>query len=279
MVISSEFVSREDIRNRKFGEVWHTLIPYVFKDVPEYYDVGNAVASLGTYPLWTRTFARVVHARMNDLPRGAKVLDVASGTHDIPLRLLAMNPGLEVHAVDGSSAMIAEGQRIAKERNFTIHAQVCDAHSLPFPDASFDVVTIQFASRHLEVIRAFSEIYRVLKPGGLFCHNDMLRPSSRIIEVPYLIFLRASVWCTSRLFGASKEARRCVGYFADAIHNFYTPEEMTALLYELGFTNVAKRSLLTGTMCYHIAQKSMKADRYLLELFADPVPEERATMR
>ena len=63
------------------------------------------------------------------------------------------------------------------EENLAIHARVCDAHVLPFPDNSFDAVTLQFASRHLEIIRAFKEINRVLKPDGLFCHNDMLRPA------------------------------------------------------------------------------------------------------
>jgi len=252
MSISTDFLKKEDFRSRLFKETWQTLIPEVFRDVPSYYDKGNAVASLGNCSRWSSTFATAIQKH---LPQGANVLDVCSGTHDIPLRLLAIDPTLEIHAVDGSVHMTAEGQRRAREHNLTIHARVCDAHALPFADNSFDAVTIQFASRHLEIIRAFREIYRVLKPGGIFCHNDMLRPAWRVVEVPYLTYLRFSVWFTATLFGSSAESKKCVGYFADAIRHFYTPRELGLVLEEVGFVGIESRSFLTGVMSYHISHK------------------------
>jgi demethylmenaquinone methyltransferase / 2-methoxy-6-polyprenyl-1,4-benzoquinol methylase len=252
MSISEDLLKREDLRSQLFGETWRTLIPEVFRDVPTYYDQGNAVASLGTCACWSSIFAAAVHKH---LPHGAKVLDVCSGTHDIPLKLLALDPTLDIHTVDGSAHMTAEGQRRARERNLKIDARVCDAHVLPFPDNSFDAVTLQFASRHLEIIRAFKEIHRVLKPGGIFCHNDMLRPASRIVEVPYLAYLRCSVWFTAKLFRSSAESKMCVGYFADAIRHFYKPRELDQLLNEIGFVGIENRDFLTGVMSYHISRK------------------------
>ncbi len=252
MSISTDFLEKEDLRSRLFGDTWRTLIPEVFRDVPAYYDKGNAVASLGHCSRWSNMFAAAIHRH---LPPQSKVLDVCSGTHDIPLRLLATDPTLEIHTVDGSSHMTAEGQRRARERNLTIRAQVCDAHTLPFADNSFDAVTLQFASRHLEIVKAFKEIHRVLKPGGIFCHNDMLRPTSKIIEVPYLVYLRFSVWFTAKLFGSSAESLKCVGYFVKAIRHFYTPPELTALLKEVGFVGTESRSFLTGVLAYHISHK------------------------
>ena len=252
MSLSEQILKKEDLRASLFGETWRTLIPEVFRDVPTYYDQGNAVASLGSCSRWSATFARAISVH---LPRGATVLDVCSGTHDIPLRLLAIDPTLHIDAIDGSAHMTAEGQRRARERSLTIHARVCDAHVLPFPDNSFDAVTLQFASRHLEIARALREICRVLKPGGIFCHNDMLRPSSRIIEVPYLIYLRFSVWFTAKLFGSSPESLKCVGYFANAIRHFYTPQEFSELLCGIGFEEIENRNFLTGVMSYHITRK------------------------
>lgn len=252
MSISEEFLKREFVRASLFGDTWRDLIPEVFRDVPTYYDQGNAVASLGSCSRWSNTFASTVSRH---LPRGAKLLDVCSGTHDVPLRLLALDPGLEVHAVDRSVHMIAEGQRRAGERNLTIRARVCDAHTLPFDDNSFDAVTLQFASRHLEIIKTFHEVHRVLKPGGIFCHNDMLRPASRTVEVPYLIYLRFSVWLTAKLFGSSTESRKCVGYFANAIRHFYRPSELAAVLEGIGFATIESRDFLTGVMSYHIVRK------------------------
>jgi demethylmenaquinone methyltransferase / 2-methoxy-6-polyprenyl-1,4-benzoquinol methylase len=252
MSISEDFLKKEDLRSQLFGETWRTLIPEVFRDVPTYYDKGNAVASLGTCACWSGIFAKAIH---NHLAPGAKVLDVCSGIHEVPLKLLALDPTLEIHSVDGSPHMTAEGQRRARERKLTIHAQVCDAHVLPFPDNSFDAVTLQFASRHLEIIRAFKEIHRVLKPGGIFCHDDMLRPASRIVEIPYLAYLRFSVWFTAKLFGSSAESMKCVRYFADAIHHFYKPRELDHLLKGVGFVDIESRSFLTGVMSYHISHK------------------------
>lgn len=254
MGVSEEFLKREYLRLSLFGDTWRDLIPEVFRDVPAYYDKGNAVASLGCCAPWSQTFAAAVHRH---LPRGAKVLDVCSGTHDIPLRLLAFDPTLRIHAVDASEHMTAEGQRRARERDLVIQARVCDAHELPFDDGAFDAVTLQFASRHLEIIRTFREIHRVLKPGGIFCHNDMLRPTSRIVEAPYLVYLRFSVWFTAQLFGSSAESQKCVRYFADAIRYFYRPRELAALLGGIGFENVENRDFLTGVMSYHIARKPL----------------------
>jgi demethylmenaquinone methyltransferase/2-methoxy-6-polyprenyl-1,4-benzoquinol methylase len=252
MGVSEEFVRREHLRSYLFSETWRDLIPHVFRDVSAYYDQGNAVASLGSCARWSQTFATAIHRHLR---RGASVLDVCSGTHDIPLRLLAFDPTLRIHAVDASEQMTAEGQRRAGERKLTIHARVCDARELPFDDASFDAVTLQFASRHLEILKAFREIHRVLKPGGIFCHNDMLRPASRTVEVPFLVYLRCSVWFTAKLFGSSAESLKCVGYFAHAIRHFYRPRELATLLEGIGFENVENRDFLTGVMSYHIARK------------------------
>jgi demethylmenaquinone methyltransferase/2-methoxy-6-polyprenyl-1,4-benzoquinol methylase len=50
---------------------------------------------------------------------------------------------------------------------------------------------------------------------------------------------------------------KCVGYFADAIHHFYTPQEMTELLRGIGFTDVENHSFMTGVMSYHISRKPL----------------------
>jgi demethylmenaquinone methyltransferase / 2-methoxy-6-polyprenyl-1,4-benzoquinol methylase len=254
MTTSAKVMQREKHRHELFAQVWEDLIPKVFQDVPSYYDKGNAVASLGICSAWSNRFVRAMN-----IPTGAKVLDLCTGTHDVPLRMMRRDPSLQVFALDGSPSMLAEGQRRARERGLTIDARICDAHRLPFEDATFDAVTLQFATRHLRVAETFAEILRVLKPGGTFYHNDMLRPASRLIEVPYLAYLRASVWFTAMLFGSSHDSRRCIGYFADAIRHFYKPEEMSELLEEIGFADVRHQKFLTGILCFHIARKPAAA--------------------
>jgi demethylmenaquinone methyltransferase/2-methoxy-6-polyprenyl-1,4-benzoquinol methylase len=83
----------------------------------------------------------------------------------------------------------------------------------------------------------------------------MLRPASRIVEAPYLVYLRFSVWFTATLFRSSSESMKCIGYFAEAIRHFYTPGEMTELLEEVGFVDIENRSFLTGVLSHHISRK------------------------
>jgi len=80
LTISQEFLKKEDLRVRLFGDTWRTVIPEVFRDVPAYYDKGNAVASLGNCSRWSNTFAAAIRRHV---PPGSKVLDVCSGLHDI----------------------------------------------------------------------------------------------------------------------------------------------------------------------------------------------------
>jgi demethylmenaquinone methyltransferase/2-methoxy-6-polyprenyl-1,4-benzoquinol methylase len=241
-------------RQARFGDVWQEFLPKVFADVPAYYDKGNAVASLGLCGWWSNRVVQdiVIPKEIGDF----KVLDVCTGTHDIPRRLLKMHPGLQVFAIDRSPEMVAEGQRLAKSTGLTpIQAEIGDVYKLPWADNTFDIVTLQFATRHLRVMPVFREIYRVLKPGGVFHHSDMLRPRSRLLEVPYLWFLRLSVYLTAIIFGSTQESRACVSYFAEAIKTYYSPEEMSRLLREMGFLNVRHTSFLTGILCRHIAEK------------------------
>ena len=195
MSISEDLLKKEDFRSNLFGETWRTFILEVFRDVPTYYDKGNAVASLGSCSRWSTKFAAAVHKH---LPHGATVLDVCSGTHDIPLRLFAIDPTLKIHAVDGSADMTAEGQRRARERNLAIQAQVCDAHALPFADSSFDAVTLQFASRHLEIIRAFKEFTafssRAASSAIMICfarHRELLRCISNLFAFFGMVYGKA----------------------------------------------------------------------------------------
>jgi len=246
----SSFVRHDKQREHLFGTIWDELIPKVFADVPSYYDKGNAVASLGLCAWWSDRFAKEIAVHDE-----AAVLDVCSGTHDAVRRLLVYKPKVTVFAADQSPEMTREGQRLAKEAGLSIRPAIADAHLLPYGDATFDAVTLQFATRHLRVVEVFKEIHRVLKPGGVFYHSDMLRPSLGIIERPYLCYLRSALYTTAVLFGSTNDSKRCVKYFTESIRHYLKPDEMAYLLRAVGFEDVRYRSFLTGVLCRHIARK------------------------
>ncbi len=131
-----------------------------------------------------------------------------------------------------------------------------DVHELPFPDHSFDVVTLQAASRHLQLDKVLPEILRVLKPGGNFYHCDMLKPGSPIVRWFYLRFLRLSVAWTALIFESAKASRDCCEYFKQAISHFYTPEELSDVFRLVGFSDVTcKKSIWGGMVGFHKSQR------------------------
>lgn len=94
---------------------------------------------------------------------GKKILDVGAGTGRLTVML--RDHRAEVVALDVSEKMLEELHR----KNKHIQTVVGDAESLPFPDNDFDIVTAAFLIVHLKnPTRFFDEVYRVLKPGGLF---------------------------------------------------------------------------------------------------------------
>ena len=241
------FEQREKHRYSLFSHTWRELIPKVFKDVPKYYRLGNIVASFGVWELWVWQFIRTI-----ELKPGYKVLDVCAGTNDIGIRLLRKQPAISVTAIDRSEEMQKEGRSRAKKYGVHIQSVIHDVHELPFPNNSFDVVTLQAASRHLQLDKVLPEILRVLKPGGVFYHCDMLKPTNRMVEWFYVRFLRVSVAWTALIFGSSEDSRKCRDYFKDTISNFYTPEELSAVFCLAGFTSVTcEKSVWGGMVGYH----------------------------
>lgn len=248
--IDLDFEVREQARTDEFTPIWQDTLDAVFADVAPYYDIASDVASLGLCSRWRRLFTTSV-----ELGSGYKVLDVCAGTNGVGIELLKRQPDLNVSAIDRSAAMQEEGQKRAKARGFKIESYIKDVHALPFPDASFDVVTLQFASRHLRVVDVFSEIRRVLRPGGSFYHCDMLRPANPLVATLYGGYLKACVSGTALAFGSGAAAWSCRNYFVRAIELFYSSAELTEMLKGIGFNEVTAQNAPGGVVAWHRAVK------------------------
>jgi demethylmenaquinone methyltransferase/2-methoxy-6-polyprenyl-1,4-benzoquinol methylase len=245
---------REAVREERFSKVWTHDLNDAFADIARYYDRGNQIATLGLVGGFLRRFMRSV-----DLQPGQKVLDVCAGTNAIGIALLKREATLDVYAMDRSAEMQAVGQKRAAALGFSIKSNIGDVHKLPFPDNHFDVVTLQFASRHLRVREVLTEIRRVLKPGGHFHHSDMLRPRNVIVKTLYYAYLKACLNFTSFIVGSSPASTRFKQYFIDALELFYTAEELSIVLRELGYVDVTEDTVFYGMLGFHRAVKPDKA--------------------
>ena len=248
--IDLAFQNREQTRRDEFTPIWQKTLDAVFTDVAPYYDVASDVASLGLCSRWRRIFTNWV-----ELAPAKKVLDVCAGTNGVGIALLNRQPDLEVTAIDRSAAMQQVGRQRARARGHTIESVIDDVHALPFPDDSFDIVTLQFASRHLRVVDVFSEIRRVLRPGGSFYHCDMLKPENPVVHRLYGAYLKACVAGTALAFRSGSEAWSCRDYFVRGIELFYSEKELTRLLKRVGFDAVVSKSAPGGIVAAHRAIK------------------------
>jgi demethylmenaquinone methyltransferase/2-methoxy-6-polyprenyl-1,4-benzoquinol methylase len=247
----TSFQQKEYARQEAFEAIWESQINAVFADVAATYDKANDYASLGLLKSLRRRFIATI-----DVEPGQRVLDVCAGTNVVGIELLKKQPELDVYAVDRSDAMQQVGKQRAVRQGFDIKGRICDVHQLPFPDNHFDVVTLQYATRHLRVIDVFTEINRVLKPGGSFYHFDMLRPANKFIEDAYCLYLKGCLKTISWAIRSGPDAVACCDYFVDAIRLFYSTEELSRLLKDLGFYDVRGHSLLGGTVAMHKACKA-----------------------
>lgn len=244
------YASFDDRREDQFKQVWDEELNDVFADVAKYYDRANYVASLGQLGRVRRNFIAMI-----DVQPGQLVLDVCAGTNANGIALLKKQPELKVTAVDRSEAMLDVGRQNAEKLGLHIDNVIHDVHQLPFPDNHFDVVTLQFASRHLRIYDVTREIMRVLKPGGQFYHGDMLRPANKTVETLYYAYLRACLNVVVMIFRSGSAALNCRDYFIDALQMFYSSDEFDQLLYDVGFQDVTHKTLFAGMLGFHKAIK------------------------
>jgi demethylmenaquinone methyltransferase/2-methoxy-6-polyprenyl-1,4-benzoquinol methylase len=245
------FSEHEDNRERQFKRIWVNELDDVFADVAKYYDQANHIASLGLRNWLHESFLSTIQ-----LHSGQKVLDVCAGTNAIGIATLHKQSDLDVHALDRSKAMQEVGQYRARQQGMKIKSFIGDAHSLPFADNYFDVVTLQYASRHLRILDVCQEVHRVLKPDGHFYHSDMLRPANKVVEMAYYLYLRASLTFTALLFRSGPAALNCREYFISALKMFYSADEFSQMLYHVGFVAVSSKTVLGGTVGFHRAAKA-----------------------
>lgn len=248
--MNAKLVKKEKRRIQQLDAIWNNELEEAFSQLAPYYNEANSIASLGLWNKWRRQFVKNIKTKP-----GYQVLDVCAGTNAIGLELLQKEPNLHISAIDRNIAMQAVGTRLAKSQGFHIESIIGDAHQMPFPDNTFDIVTIEAATRHLRVAEVFAEIRRVLKPGGCFYHCDLVKPANKTIEKLYYAYMNVSLTITGLLFRAHSAVWKCKSYYIDAIRMFYTAEEISELMRGVGFLEVSYQRVTSGLAAFHKAIK------------------------
>ena len=220
-----------------------TYVRNAFARIADRYVLTNHVLSLGM-DFWWR---HVVTKRIK-LLRPETLLDVASGTGDLALKIQDDIPDCEVTATDFCAEMLEHAASRGVRKTL-----VADALDLPFPDGGFDVVTVAFGLRNMaDYPQALREMRRVLKPGGSLFILDFSLPPKPLCT-PYRLYLHNVLPKLAGLLTGQKDAYE---YLGGSIEQFPSGDAMLGLLSETGFSDASSAPLTFGVVSVYQAVKS-----------------------
>ena len=183
-------------------------------------------------------------------------MDICSGTGEMAFYLSRLAPErTQVFAVDFALPMV--DQALKKKDSHKIFFILSDINVLPFPDKTFDLVTISFATRNINLnrerlLQSLQEIKRILKPKGRFVSLETSQPSSSLIRKLFHIYVRLAVKPIGQIISGSKSA---YSYLSHTIPRFYSTEEFAEILLQAGFAQVTFERMLFGVTAVHTAVK------------------------
>ena len=207
-------------------------VDQMFNDSAEHYDWINSMMSFGSGE-WYRRQALL----RAGLKHGQSLLDVGAGTGVISaIGQEIVGAEGKVIALDPSPGMLA----VAQSRGVK-NTMVGLGENLPFPDHSFDMVTMGYALRHVaDLTVLFSEYRRVLKPGGKVLILEITRPQSTLGRLLLQLYMKGFVPNITRLLRGSKQAQELMRYYWDTIDHCVPPQQILDVMASVGLVDVKR---------------------------------------
>lgn len=222
----------------------------MFSAIAPRYDFLNWLLSAGRDRVWRREAVRATA-----LPDQGRLLDVCTGTADVALEASRQFPGAQVFGVDFSRPMIGLGRTKVERAHLEdrIHLQVAPAEALPFPDESFDAVTVAFGLRNIpDRERGLREMARVLKAGGCAVVLEFTTPPGRLFRGVYLWYFHRVL---PRIGGLISGHPSAYSYLPASVTDFPSPADLSSLMRKTGFSEVSYQLLTMGIAAIHVGQK------------------------
>ncbi len=192
--------------------------------------------------LRTGSFYRRWAQQRHGLRPGMALLDVASGTGLMATAAAEILGGAApITCIDPSEGMLNIARAKLPEARFFLGR----AEELPFPDASFDFITMGYALRHVADLETpFREFRRVLRPGGKLLILEVTKPASRLGSACFRLYFRNLYPFFAGLFTRSRDARNMMRYYWETMDACVPPRIVTEALTSAGFHNARRDTQL-----------------------------------
>ncbi len=238
----------EEAKGKQVGEMFDSIAPA--------YDFMNTMMTGGLHVGWRNRGLKMASAM---LPHGKPkmALDVACGTGDVTFRLHELFPKAHITGIDLSAGML----KIAKEKldgldtDAQKHITFIEGNSLnmPFPDETFDLVTVAYGVRNFEHLEdGYREMLRVMKPGGVICVIELSEPANAPIKSLYRLYSRNVIPFIGRMVSHDT---RAYSYLPESIAACPQRGDMTAMMERAGFKEASFKSLTFGVITIYLASK------------------------
>lgn len=223
---------------------------HVFQSIYKKYDFMNSLISFNRHKAWRKKTMQLM-----GVPSGAKALDVCCGTGDWSISLSrAVGINGNVTGLDFSQNMLdVAKQKVKNEGLHNITLDHGDAMNMPYPDNSFDYVTIGFGLRNVpDYLTVLKEMNRVLKPGGVAVCLETSQPTMPVYTQLYFFYFQYIMPILGKLFANSYKE---YVWLNESTKNFPNKETLRDLFKEAGFQDVEIKSFTGGIAAMHKGYK------------------------
>lgn len=228
----------------------------MFSSIANRYDTLNTILTLNIDSIWRNKAIKICELKEDD-----KLLDLCCGTGAmIENASKIIDKDTEIIGLDFTEQMLEIGKnRLNKSlKGYKFKLIKGDAINLPFEDNSFDCVTIAFGLRNIsDKMKALSEIYRVLKPGGKAVCLELSKPEVPVFKNIYNAYFNHVLPLIGYIGTKDKKAYY---YLRDSVNNFMSKTELKTAFYLSKFKETGFISLTFGVASIHYGKKALSND-------------------
>jgi demethylmenaquinone methyltransferase/2-methoxy-6-polyprenyl-1,4-benzoquinol methylase len=222
----------------------------MFDNISGGYDGMNRVISFGVDIKWRKKVLKLVAAKNPET-----ILDIATGTGDLAI-MMAQTNAKKITGIDISEGMMEVGRKkvAAKNLSYKIELVLADSESMPFPDNTFDAITVGFGIRNFEHLETgLAEILRVLKPGGIFVILETSVPEKAPFKQGYAFYTKYILPLIGKMFSKDNAA---YGYLSESASVFPYGPTLNNILRKIGFIDVVSMPQTFGVATIYSASKT-----------------------